>query len=340
MRVFDVVQAWRPGKRTVVRPTRPSAVIPRDISTDPRILRCIDRRIRRMQREAQRLTKRRDFIIGGDYLTWLQRVMLDAHIFQIAAATTYYWQHQDDQPTFGDFPSPIPAIPCSWFEGTTQEGERFGVLLQSGPVGDGSVEHTLSRKRLAQIATSDSRFFVDAHVVWLRYPDDNIAEPAWLGRFSWTVNGSQGLGPAILWMPPDAMTCGFQLLPPERKVGGDVSGVLGGILFALSLLHCKNVTTVPASGSRQLRRARERLGQPVVEYRTLVIEPITRAIGAHGNGGGWENRFHICRGHFKQYDERPLFGRVKGRFWWPAHTRGNANLGAIAKQYVEASPVE
>lgn len=46
---------------------------------------------------------------------------------------------------------------------------------------------------------------------------------------------------------------------------------------------------------------------------------------------------HVVMGHFKCYDTRPLFGRIKGTFFWPAHTRGSVERGTINKEYVAGS---
>ncbi len=50
---------------------------------------------------------------------------------------------------------------------------------------------------------------------------------------------------------------------------------------------------------------------------------------------GIKQAFHLCRGHFRTYDEtsKGMFRRYKGTFWVPAHTRGDEQLGKIGKQY-------
>jgi hypothetical protein len=43
---------------------------------------------------------------------------------------------------------------------------------------------------------------------------------------------------------------------------------------------------------------------------------------------------HIVRGHFSTYTEdAPLFGRITGTFWIPAHVRGTASEGLISSEY-------
>jgi hypothetical protein len=43
---------------------------------------------------------------------------------------------------------------------------------------------------------------------------------------------------------------------------------------------------------------------------------------------------HICRGHLRTYtEEKPLFGKVIGTFFIPAHLRGDEKVGTVVKDY-------
>jgi hypothetical protein len=42
---------------------------------------------------------------------------------------------------------------------------------------------------------------------------------------------------------------------------------------------------------------------------------------------------HICRGHFKNFDDKPLFGKLTGTYWWQPHVRGTAEAGIVEKDY-------
>jgi hypothetical protein len=46
---------------------------------------------------------------------------------------------------------------------------------------------------------------------------------------------------------------------------------------------------------------------------------------------------HIVRGHFKHFDDHPLFGIDRGMFWWPMSASGSSDAGLTAKSY-EVSP--
>ena len=106
--------------------------------------------------------------------------------------------------------------------------------------------------------------------------------------------------------------------------------------LAWSFMNCKNVVrilnTPPAAANKQ----RARTGRaPLVKYYTLNIEPLSAVVRREGgaNHGGIEKALHICRGHFATYDEKPLFGKIKGTFWVPQHMRGKGAHGVIAKDY-------
>ena len=59
--------------------------------------------------------------------------------------------------------------------------------------------------------------------------------------------------------------------------------------------------------------------------------------GASKNG--LKKALHICRGHFATYtQDAPLFGNFVGTVWKPQHVRGNAQHGAVVKDYRVLAP--
>lgn len=106
-------------------------------------------------------------------------------------------------------------------------------------------------------------------------------------------------------------------------------------LFALSLLNCKNVSysEIPCS-PKLAKRFKERHGVPRPKQYTLTINPIRKA-ERHNSTPLFSSPqpLHICRGHFKNYDDKPLFGKLKGTYWWAPHTRGDISQGVIQKDY-------
>lgn len=114
-------------------------------------------------------------------------------------------------------------------------------------------------------------------------------------------------------------------------------GFVKPALLAISFMHCKNVRQAEEAPPPKLSRAHTRRhGLPLSTYRTLVIDPMREVLRREGRAGevGVERALHICRGHFKTYDQaRPLFGRVAGTIWCPSHVRGAIEAGLAGKDY-------
>lgn len=85
--------------------------------------------------------------------------------------------------------------------------------------------------------------------------------------------------------------------------------------MTLSLMNCRNVRRVEQIPRPKLSKRCESIhGRPAVRYYTLEIDPIKRIPEGEGSASEKEltKALHICRGHFKDYRERGLFGRQKG----------------------------
>jgi hypothetical protein len=131
---------------------------------------------------------------------------------------------------------------------------------------------------------------------------------------------------------------GFET-PKQRFV--TVHKACHDLFYAISLMHCKNVQTEQIDPNAQLpRRVREhweKKGKPALtKYYTLKIDPMcsSNSPARNSNASGANQAFHIKRGHFKDYrNSKGLFGKYKGLFWWPESVSGNAQFGAIEKDY-------
>jgi hypothetical protein len=76
-------------------------------------------------------------------------------------------------------------------------------------------------------------------------------------------------------------------------------------------------------------------------YHVVTIEPMKAVLRSAGGVPdlGQKKATHIVRGHFRDYTpERPLFGKVVGRIFIPAHDRGNKNLGVKKPGYKVKRP--
>lgn len=115
-------------------------------------------------------------------------------------------------------------------------------------------------------------------------------------------------------------------------------------LLALSFMHCRNVTrTLNTPAPALNKKYRRSHGVDLVRYHTLEIRPfreILRREGGMATGASMQRALHICRGHFRTYQDRGLFGKYKGTFWIPMHVRGTAGEGMVVKDYRVRGPVE
>jgi hypothetical protein len=117
-----------------------------------------------------------------------------------------------------------------------------------------------------------------------------------------------------------------KLLPP----------MLMPFALAISFLHCRNVQLVERRPSPELSRAhKRRRGLPFVRYHVLEIEPMKRVLRTEGKADevGLRQALHICRGHFKDYRQRGLFGKHRAIFWWESYLRGAPGFGVVDKDY-------
>lgn len=254
--------------------------------------------------------------------------------------------------TRDQFPNVAPSMPKMWFEWTTepiriedpttvipQSGRiKFGVLCLSVDLFELDTEGLKTiRERLERVGIKslmDTRWVVSG-LVFSRVllPGET---PRALSRIDWRS------GPNGECLSSAANGDFANTLAPDFE--GDKDAMFTSILTAasvcwqaLSFMHCKNVRVEKSPAiPEKLRRARERNGKhPLFRHHTVIIDPSRPATGSAANdeSEGSEQALHICRGHFKDFRERGLFGRQRGIYWWPMHARGSAENGTIGKDY-------
>ncbi len=118
-------------------------------------------------------------------------------------------------------------------------------------------------------------------------------------------------------------------------------GTLLPVHLACAFMSCKNVAVVDEHPN--LRHAYNPKGRHTIgtRWHILTIGGITKVLEDKGKSrsDGIKRALHICRGHFGNYTEgRGLFGKYHGKFWIPAHVRGNAAEGRIEKGYKVLAP--
>ena len=154
------------------------------------------------------------------------------------------------------------------------------------------------------------------------------------------ADGDTYFGAKIAKMEPE---------PPRQLAHHDAEAMLKyvlPVLFALSLMHCRNVEIHTVEPDAEASRAhRRRHHHRLVRYQVLDIEPMRRILNQAGatdpKGGGLRRALAICRGHFKTFTpDAPLFGKHTGQFWWAPHVRGNPDAGIVVNDYRVHAPGE
>jgi len=114
------------------------------------------------------------------------------------------------------------------------------------------------------------------------------------------------------------------------------------IIKICALIHCINVKKVRHLPAPLLikKRLLKRGKAPLVSFYTLEVKP-SLSVKTREAQGLWENRIHLCRGHYKRFTaEKPLLGRHVGMWWWQPAVRGRSKKGIVVKDYLVKGPQE
>jgi hypothetical protein len=147
-------------------------------------------------------------------------------------------------------------------------------------------------------------------------------------------------------IPPSGRTASllYRYFPAEPELESEqhlntcipVLGACAGmVLFAIGLLHCKNVVSIEKGGKNPNIKNRRHRSKGTKHYVLDVVPArnIKRTEYEHPINGS-PQRIHFRRGHFKEYTmDKPLFGKYVGTFWWEAHVAGSKDIGEIKKDY-------
>lgn len=126
---------------------------------------------------------------------------------------------------------------------------------------------------------------------------------------------------------------------PEEALNHVFSDTLP-FLFALSLTHCRNVEVIEQELPPPIVKKRKEKGIPIYKFKILNIKPIggkriidpNREKATIAQNGMMPMTF--VRAHFKTFtEERPLFGRHRGTYFWHQFAKGSKEYGEITKEY-------
>lgn len=290
-----------------------------------------------------------------------ERIIVDDVSEYVYAGTEQeYWDWSKD------FPNLAPPFPIFWMEAIAPKVIRSslnpGELRLAGDYGRGDFARLATVGVLVQghrrpSGTSSQAFIEDIErsPLWSPGGPDNSelmrSEIEWAVLFTLFfehVNHHFYLGPIkILFLDkmgvlidarnPDGTIQSMWMTAKMERAEAERSALaLFPFALAISLMHCKNVELVRKPQNPKLAKAyRRRHKEPLLTYHVLDIEPMKRVLRDEGDAehSGLRHALHICRGHFKDYRQRGLFGRHKGMFWFESHLRGSAEVGTAVKDY-------
>lgn len=104
--------------------------------------------------------------------------------------------------------------------------------------------------------------------------------------------------------------------------------------MALCYANCRNVSVKEVAVPEKVQHKRKKRGF-TFRYYVLEIQPMRELMLSEGGEEmlGIRQALHICRGHFKDFSEKGLFGKHHGMYWWADHARGNPVTGVVTKDY-------
>lgn len=266
-----------------------------------------------------------------------------------------------------DMPAMVPPWPVAVLEYRMDVGRAGDEWSQSAAAGFANVGALLDTQLLETPA--DASVFVDQlsdHIrtsgatdgdleaweapifavegwLFLRRSGSPARTSAPIVRSEWLCHGDGRVMRTFGGLPAFVL----QILDEKAEgLGSILDAWLAPVWMGIGFAHCRNVRqaeTEPTYASRQERRAAERRGdRPPITFFTLQIDPVGKKGDASERNVAGAKRnlpLHIARGHFQTYtEERPMFGKHAGVFWVPAHVRGSAEAGIIAKDYAIKSP--
>jgi hypothetical protein len=208
-------------------------------------------------------------------------------------------------------PHHIPTSPAKWELFFTVVAEFRGRAVQFSPwiVIDVNAD-----------GTTPSLVYVDGKAGWMAGSIDN-----------------DGSVPSLPKIPIFDLRVVMGLGGPEQNAFL-LDWFIAPCLFAISLTHTKNVSIerMPRLTPHSRKIKKRRADLPLIDHHQIVIRDRQgRVVDANSLRTDHKNGMHVVRGHFSTYTkEAPLFGKVTGTFWVPAHIRGLESERVITSEYV------
>jgi hypothetical protein len=279
----------------------------------------------------------------GDEGTHSIELALRQAVVIVADNVAQYYFSGTDQETWDlttDFPNVAPPFARFWIE------YRYPRLIVSEVTGASRTPRELHELTVGALVTSldlqentkppphigaNTRWQVEGILL-----SSKRGTPDYIGAFQWQVD-SEG---HIALDGNGRLSYGVGIpLHAQRhveKTSQFITEVIAPMMLAITFMHCQNVRfTVQSPPAGLSRKWQRKTGQPLTRYRLLEIGPVREILTHEGQRDqvGLKRALHVCRGHFKHYTDKGLFGKYQGTYWWPPHMRGTKESGEVIKRY-------
>ncbi len=213
-----------------------------------------------------------------------------------------------------ELPNLAPPYPEMWFEWRDADQDDMAVYARTQKTADGWVYFLF--------CFTNIKNFMGLHPLYLMFQ-----VPA-----SGKIKTGEGLG---LSYYADQLLESVPAMEIENLITDLNNNIIGMMLFAVSLMHCKNIVEVEKGGKNPNIKNRRHRSKGTKHYVLDVIPSRNiKRTEYEQPAGGIQQRLHFRRGHFKEYTvEKPLFGKYTGTFWWEAHAAGSTDIGEVRKDY-------
>ena len=236
------------------------------------------------------------------------------------------------QQTIPQTPPASEAAGRAWFAALPLECQR---ALQQYV----QLQHALEGVRLTEPLHATARWHYTIFTFVQMAPHDPIIGPVHYGTTLVSATGQLVPVPGVNGVPQDTSWA----VPHGEALSAEEGGMMAGLgntllmpmWLALSFLHCKNVTLMKEDPCHSRKPAKAGDTCQRLHYHILNIKPMQEVLRREGQSqtSGLKHALHICRGHFKDYQQKGLFGKYQGMFWWESHIRGSSKEGVVVKDY-------
>lgn len=259
--------------------------------------------------------------------------LAQAQVFEISSVADYFYAGTDQEQwdVFADFPCVMPPYDCLWLEYAVpptirSEGRVLDTICRGLKVG-------VFVNTQKTVTPTGGKALVQGLTVFLEQ-FGKIVGPSMTS--CWSVD-DQGKAVSLNPESGNVLYVASHAAHDESCVESQQAYMTFGYpaLLAISFLNCRNVQVLDHAPEPGMARAhRKKHGLGLTKFKTLEISQVKRVLqsASSASGGDLKVALHMCRGHFKNYNERPLFGKHKGMYWWGPAIRGTGPH-AVIKDY-------